>query len=60
MALKISRGWLRSIYKSPYLVYPAGILALVLTYSLLFLAIRGISISRLERWTSLLQYISFS
>jgi Trk K+ transport system NAD-binding subunit len=41
MAFKIPRSRLRSIYKSPYLVYPAGILALVLIYSLIFMAIPG-------------------
>jgi Trk K+ transport system NAD-binding subunit len=37
MAWKILRSRLRSIYKSPYLVYPAGILAIVLIYTLFFL-----------------------
>ena len=36
MALKIPRS-LRRIYKSPYFVYPAGILAIVLLYTLIFL-----------------------
>ena len=40
MALKIPRSWLRSIYKSPYLVYPAGILAIVLIYTLIFLLLQ--------------------
>jgi Trk K+ transport system NAD-binding subunit len=37
MASKIPRSRLRSIYQSPYLVYPAGILAIVLIYTLIFL-----------------------
>ncbi len=40
MALKIPRSRLRSIYKSPYLVYPAGILAIVLIYTLVFLLLQ--------------------
>jgi Trk K+ transport system NAD-binding subunit len=40
MALKIPRSRLRSIYKSPYLVYPAGILAMVLVYTLIFLLLQ--------------------
>jgi Trk K+ transport system NAD-binding subunit len=40
MALIIPRSWLRSIYKSPYLVYPAGILAMVLIYTLIFLLLQ--------------------
>ena len=40
MALKIPRSRLRSIYKSPYLVYPAGILAIVLVYTLIFLLLQ--------------------
>ncbi|MGA9139812.1 MAG: NAD-binding protein [Methanocella sp.] len=41
MALRIPRSRLRSIYKSPYLVYPAGILAIVLVYTLVFMFLQG-------------------
>ncbi len=41
MALKVSRSRLRSIYKSSYLVYPAGILAVVLVYTLVFMFLQG-------------------
>jgi Trk K+ transport system NAD-binding subunit len=37
MALKVPRSRIRSIYKSPYLVYPAGILAIVLIYTLAYI-----------------------
>ncbi|HTY90633.1 MAG TPA: NAD-binding protein [Methanocella sp.] len=37
MALRISDVKLRSILKSPYLIYPAGILALILIYTGIFL-----------------------
>ena len=37
MDLPISRKRLRSLLESPYLVYPAGIVAIVLVYTLLFL-----------------------
>jgi Trk K+ transport system NAD-binding subunit len=41
MPLRISDVKLRSILKSPYLVYPAGILALILLYTDIFLFLQG-------------------
>jgi Trk K+ transport system NAD-binding subunit len=40
-SLKISGIKLRSILKSPYLVYPAGIVAIILFYAYVFLLIQG-------------------
>jgi Trk K+ transport system NAD-binding subunit len=39
--LKISGIKLRSILKSPYLVYPAGVIAIILLYADIFLLIQG-------------------
>jgi Trk K+ transport system NAD-binding subunit len=41
MAFRVPHSRLRSIYKSPYLVYPAGILAVVLVYMLVFMFLQG-------------------
>ena len=41
MVPSVSRSRLRSIYKSPYLVYPAGIFAIVLVYTLVFMFLQG-------------------
>ncbi len=41
MPLRISDVKLRSILKSPYLVYPAGILALILIYTDIFMLLPG-------------------
>lgn len=41
MPQRISAVRLRSILKSPYLVYPAGILALILLYTCIFMLIPG-------------------
>jgi voltage-gated potassium channel len=41
MALKITKTRLRSILKSPYLVYPATIVTIILIYTELFLLLEG-------------------
>lgn len=41
MRFTIPRSKLRSIYTSPYMVYPAGILAVVLIYTLMFMLLKG-------------------
>lgn len=41
MAFKITRTKLRSILKSPYIVYPAAVIAIILFYADIFMLIQG-------------------
>jgi len=52
--LKISRIKLRSILKSPYLVYPVGVIALILFYTDLFMLLQGqFNIKNVDFFTAL-------
>lgn len=51
---KLSRTTLRSILKSPYLVYPAGIMAIILLYADMFMLLAGeFNIKHADVFTSL-------
>jgi len=54
MGTRISKRQLRSILVSPYIVYPAGIIAVVLTYTLIFLLLQGnFNVHNVDFWTAL-------